>query len=82
MQVTIKDSLIKKMLSLYVEDVLEIRNPKLVNEIMADPKFQNQMARELSKYFNEEADVIADLIYEVHIPQLSAAVRGKFATAE
>ena len=82
MQITIKDSLIKQMLSEHIVDCLDKRNPKLVNEIMADPKFQNQMARELSKYFNEEADVIADLIYEVHIPQLSAAVRGKFATAE
>lgn len=82
MQVTIKDSLIKKMLSQHIVDCLEKRNPKLVNEIMADANFQDKLARELSKYFNEEQDIIGDLILEVPIPQLTKAVRSKYATAE
>ena len=82
MQIIIKDSLIKQMLSQHIEDCLDKRNPKLVKEIMEDAKFQNRLARELSKYFNEEADVIGDLICEVPIPQLAKAVRSQNATAE
>ena len=78
MQITIKDTMIKRMLALEVEDCLSKRNSKLVNEIFADPKFQKRLAKELSAYFNEQADVVSDMIAEIEIPQLGKAVRESF----
>ena len=75
MQITIKDTLIKRMLALEVEDCLSKHNSKLVNEIFADPKFQKRLAKELSAYFNEQGDVVGDLIQEIDIPQLTKAIR-------
>ena len=80
MQITIKDSLIKKMLAQHIEACMLERNPKLVQTIMADPKFQSRLARELSKSISQDTDFIEDMIYSVRIPQLSEAVRGKYST--
>ena len=78
MQITIKDTIIKRMLAMEVEDCLSKRNSKLVKEIWEDPVFQKRLARELSAFFNEQADVIGDMIAEVRIPQLSKAIRESF----
>ena len=77
MQITIKDTMIKRMLALEVKDCLGQPNSKLVKEIWEDPKFQKRLAKELSAYFNEEGHV-SDIIPEVRIPQLSKAIRESF----
>ena len=80
MQITIKDSLIKRILSDEVYAILEKRNPKLVNEIFADPKFQRRLAKEISSFVNEyDAYEISEMIQDIEIPQLTKIAREKWA---
>ena len=77
MQITIKDTLIKSILADYVENVMDKRQPKLAKEIFEDPKFHERLSKALSTYFNEEADVIADRLEDLKIPQLDKALAAQ-----
>jgi len=79
MQVTIKDSLIKSILADYVENQLDRRSASLVKELMEDARVQASIAKELSRYFNEEADVIMDVLGDVKMPALDRAIKEQDA---
>lgn len=76
MQITIKDSLIKRVLADHLEDQLGKRQPKMVKQIMADTKVMKRLAKALEAYFNEEADVISDKLEDIEIPVRDNEVWG------
>lgn len=67
MQITISDALIKQMLVQHVENVSTNTDPSVIDAVFFSPVFQNNLSLALSKRFEQEADVILDILQELEI---------------
>jgi len=83
MNIVLKDSLVKLVLSEYIEDQLDEVTDKdlkaaglptrkqLVEQVLADVKFQKALAKELAKVVND-GDRIFDALQDIAMPALDA----------
>jgi hypothetical protein len=85
-QITLNEKLVKSIVAHYIEDQLDQITDKdlkaagvptrkqLVEQILADEKFQTGLAKQLAKVVND-GDLIYDALQDIKMPAFSAAMK-------